>query len=172
MEICTITCYTAIIILIIILTCTDFYSIVPYNNECYKNTTESIQNINNLKATGNLNHYINKRKDPNSNFEIIETRKFKEEESKYPSYSNAFPDILTGFYNNLCNNQFTKRYMYNAIPPNTNSNINLRGNPVQFYNPNYEKTGIFSQSSLVGNYINQRGCKASNTVNSVPLEIN
>ena len=88
-------------------------------------------------------------------------------EETYPNYKNAFSTKLYGFYGSLCNNPFTKRYMWNAVPPGRKVNgprsgfndspLDLRDEPY-FQPPPNKNFGIFSHTDIFGNYRDQRIC--------------
>lgn len=148
-------CFITLIIIILIISCNKVFD--NSHSESFKTTTQS--NINNLKALTNFKKYQSRKEDPNSNFNIIESQQFTEQEDKYPSYDKAFSDHLTGWYGMLCSeNKKPQRFMYNLSAPTKNTSIDLRHDPV-YVKPDYEKTGIFWHTSSEGNYQDQRVCK-------------
>jgi len=80
--------------------------------------------------------------------------------TNYRLYNTAYENIK--FNNNgFCNQLFYKRYMYNPIPPATNSLHDLRNN-TNFTNYPTKNFGIFWHSDIYGNYRDQRICKTEN----------
>jgi len=147
--------YIAIILLILMFTCTDILKSTPEPFAKINSPT----NISVMTALNDLKQYQQHQKDPNSNFNIVTGQRYKEQEDKYPSYEHAFPENVTGYFDSLCNKGYTKRYMYNAVPPTKNGNIGIRKDPVPAKKPQYDTTGIFWQSTVDTNYTDQRDCK-------------